>query len=70
MTEKPKEYSVVCISHGLIGKVAQAALGLTLFEAHRQRVDSCIGAKISPIPKDISFLQRKQMRRITNSGKK
>lgn len=67
--EKPKQFQVICNLHGLLGVVFKASEGLGLFEARRQRTEGCMEASIKPI-KEVSWLQRKSMRRIPKSGKK
>ena len=62
------KFEVKCNPHGVIGTVGQAALGLSLFEAHRQiQKTPCIDVNIKPIEE--SWLQRKLMRRVTLNGK-
>jgi len=51
MTEKPvsrQQYEVVCLTHGVIGVVAQAVLGLSLFNEHRLINEGCAGMYIQP----------------------
>jgi len=51
MIEKPVsrlQYEVVCLTHGVIGVVAQAVLGLNLFDEHRLINEGCAGMYIQP----------------------
>lgn len=66
--EKQQIYEVICLQHGKLGLVAQAHLGLVIMNAHRLEVDGCREMEIRP--KDVSWLQRFQMRRIQQSGKR
>ena len=45
--EKQK-YEVVCLTHGVIGVIGQALLGLSLFDAHRLTNEGCAGMFIQP----------------------
>jgi len=64
-----KEFQVICVPHGVLGIVGQAHLGLTLFDAHRREVDGCQEAKVTLLPQDVRWFQRRQARRITKTGK-
>ena len=69
--ENKMKFEVRCNPHGLVGTVGQAVLGLELFKAHsKMQTDECLSVDIKPIkPIEVSWQQRKQMRRIVKNGK-
>ena len=70
MTEKPKEFEVTCNKHGVIAIINQAILGLPIISVHMNQDRGCTNMSVRPFDKSISWQQRKQMKRITNSGKR
>lgn len=47
--EQKFEFQVLCVPHGWLGTVAQATLGIALFNAHHAEVKGCMEAIIRPV---------------------
>jgi len=56
MEKRTQQFEVVCLTHGTLGIITQAHLGLSLFDTHRKEFDGCRGAEIKPITEEVEEL--------------